>query len=153
MKINWKRLIKIIIITFFIGNIFTFFVTGDMKDFKMIEKPIDVPTIIFPIVWTILFLLMSISYYIVSNKTNDRSKITLIYSIQLTINAFWTLIFFGLKTYLFSFIWLLLLIISIIIMIITFYKIDKKAGLLQIPYLLWVIFAGYLNLGIYLLNR
>lgn len=149
-KINWKRLIIIIIITFVVGSFFSFFTMNNMDTFKELEKPINVPGILFPIVWSILYLLMSISLYIVIDK-NRKSLI--IYSIQLIINSLWTLIFFGFGAYLLAFIWIILLLIAIVIMIAKFYNIDKKAAYLNIPYLLWVLFAAYLNLEIYLLNK
>lgn len=151
MKINFKKLLLIIAVTFIIGNIFTFF-TIDTSFYKQLNKPFEVPGIVFPIVWSILFLLMSISLYIVTNNNKDNSDSYKIYFIQLIINAFWTLFFFGLKLYLFSFLWIILLIVAVVIMIINFYKKNKVAGLLQIPYLLWLIFASYLNYMIYYLN-
>lgn len=149
-KINWKRLIAIIIITFVVGSFFSFFTMNNMDTFKELEKPINVPGILFPIVWSILYLLMSISLYIVIDKNRNS---LIIYSIQLIINSLWTLIFFGFGAYLLAFIWIILLLIAIVIMIAKFYNIDKKAAYLNIPYLLWVLFAAYLNLGIYLLNK
>lgn len=149
-KINWKRLIVIIIITFVVGSFFSFFTMNNMDTFKELEKPINVPSILFPIVWSILYLLMSISLYIVIDKNRNS---LIIYSIQLIINSLWTLIFFGFGAYLLAFIWIILLLIAIVIMIAKFYNIDKKAAYLNIPYLLWVLFAAYLNLGIYLLNK
>lgn len=154
MKINWKKLIVITVLTFVIGSIFSIFVMNSMDSFKALAKPINVPGFIFPIVWSVLYLLMSISYYLIDQSSNKgKENATKIYWIQLIINSLWTLIFFGLKAYLFAFIWLLLLLICVIIMISKFYNIDKRAAYLNIPYLLWIIFAGYLNLGIYLLNR
>lgn len=149
-KINWKRLIVIIIITFVVGSFFSFFTMNNMDTFKELEKPINVPGILFPIVWSILYLLMSISLYIVIDKNRNS---LIVYSIQLIINSLWTLIFFGFGAYLLAFIWIILLLIAIVIMIAKFYNIDKKAAYLNIPYLLWVLFAAYLNLGIYLLNK
>ena len=149
-KIDWKRLIIIIIITFVVGSFFNFFTMNNMDTFKELEKPINVPGILFPIVWSILYLLMSISLYIVIDKNRNS---LIIYSIQLIINSLWTLIFFGFGAYLLAFIWIILLLIAIVIMIAKFYNIDKKAAYLNIPYLLWVLFAAYLNLGIYLLNK
>lgn len=154
MKIDWKKLILIIIVTFIVGSFFSIFTMNNMDTFKELNKPIEVPGILFPIVWSILYLLMSISYYIVSSKNDeDKKEAEVSYVIQLIINSLWSLIFFGFEAYLFAFIWLLLLLISIIVMIIRFYKVDKTAAYLQIPYLLWVIFAGYLNISIYFLNR
>ena len=154
MKINWKKLIIITVITFIVGSFFSWFTMNNMDAFKELNKPINVPGIIFPIVWGILYLLMSISCYIVSESSDpDRNNALIIYWVQLVINSIWSLIFFGFEMYLFAFIWLLILLISVIIMIVKFYKVDKKAAYLNIPYVLWIIFAGYLNLGIYLLNR
>lgn len=153
-KIDFKRLIIITIITFLVGSLFSFFIMNNMDMFKELEKPINVPGILFPIVWSILYLLMSISCYIIT-KSNDKNKDNAIiwYGIQLVINSLWTLIFFGFELYLFAFIWIIILLISVIIMVSKFYNIDKKAAYLNIPYILWIIFAGYLNFGIYLLNR
>lgn len=154
MKINWKKLIIITIVTFIVGSFFSFFTMNNMDTFKELNKPINVPGIIFPIVWSILYLLMSISLYIVLEKDNkDKQKAIISYIVQLIINSLWSLIFFGFEAYLFSFIWIILLLISVVVMIINFYKVNKTAAYLQIPYVLWIIFAGYLNLGIYLLNR
>ena len=127
-----------------------------MKDYYMTlnRPPLSPSGIVFPIAWSILYLLMAISLYIVSEtKSLDIEKSYLIYIAQLIVNSLWTLLFFGLKLRLFSFIWIILLIILVIIMIKNFYDKNKLAGLLQIPYLLWLIFAGYLNLMIYILNR
>lgn len=153
-KINWKRLIIIIVITFIVGSFFSFFTMNNMDTFKELKKPINVPGVLFPIVWSILYLLMSISCYIITTK-DDKNKDNAIiwYGIQLIINSLWSLIFFGFSAYLFSFIWIILLLISVIIMIVKFYKIDKTAAYLNIPYVLWILFAGFLNLGIYILNR
>lgn len=154
MKINWKKLIIITLVTFLVGGFFSFFTMNNMETFKELAKPIDVPGILFPIVWSILYLLMSISYYIVSNsssKYKDEAKTA--YIVQLIINSLWSLIFFGFEAYLLAFIWIIILLISVIVMISYFYKVNKTAAYLQIPYVLWIIFAGYLNLGIYFLNR
>lgn len=154
MKINYKKLALFIVVTFVVGNLFTLFLMNNMKDYRgYIQPPLSPPGIVFPIVWSILFILMGISIYIISEaKSYDKEKSYLLYFIQLFVNAFWTLFFFGFKLTLFSFFWILFLIILVTFMIIEFYKINKKAAYLQIPYLLWLIFASYLNLGIYLLN-
>lgn len=154
MKINWKKLIIITIVTFIVGSFFSFFTMNNMDTFKELNKSINVPGIIFPIIWSILYLLMSISLYIVLEKDNkDKQKVIISYIVQLIINSLWSLIFFGFEAYLFSFIWIIILLISVVVMIINFYKVNKPAAYLQIPYVLWIIVAGYLNLGIYLLNK
>lgn len=153
-KFDFKAFIIITVITFIVGSFFSFFTMNNMDTFKELNKPINVPGILFPIVWSILYLLMSISCYIIYKSDNkDKKKALIIYGIQLIINSLWTLIFFGFDAYLFAFIWIILLIFTVSIMIITFYNIDKKTAYLNIPYILWIVFAGYLNLGIYILNR
>lgn len=152
MKINFKKLIKYIFITFLIGNLFTIFVIN-AQFYDSLNKIIEVPKIVFPIVWTILYLVMAISLYIIS-ESNDESKADAIktYYLQLIVNSLWTLVFFGFKLYLIAFIWILLLIILVIMMIIKFYKINKTAGVINIPYLIWLFFAAYLNFFIVYLN-
>ncbi len=153
-KRDWKRLIIIIVITFLVGSFFSILTMNNMETFKALEKPVNVPGFIFPVIWSILYLLMGISCYIITTKDDENKDDAIVwYVIQLVINSFWSLIFFGFNAYLFAFIWLLLLLISIIIMIIKFYKISKLAAYLNVFYILWVLFAGYLNLSIYFLNR
>ena len=129
---------------------------GKMDDFATINKPwFSPPAIVFPIAWTALYILMGISTYLVcENKTDKKFKkrACFIYLAQLLVNVLWTPLFFRLKLYLLSFFWILLLIILVGIMIIKFYKIKPLAGYLQIPYILWLIFASILNFSIYLLN-
>lgn len=154
MKINWKRLIIITIITFVVGSFFSWFTMNNMDTFKELEKPVNVPAMLFPIVWSILYLLMSISCYIITRSNNDsKGKALVWYGIQLVINSLWSLIFFGFGAYLFAFIWIILLLITVVIMTAKFYNINKRAAYINIPYILWILFAGYLNFGIYLLNR
>lgn len=154
MKINWKKIIIITIITFIVGSFFSLFTMNNMEVFKELDKPINVPGIIFPVVWSVLYLLMSLSLYLIlESKSKEKVKCIIIYSMQLIINSLWSLIFFGFNNYLLSFIWIIFLFISVIAMIIIFYKNNKISAFLNIPYALWIIFAGYLNLGIYLLNR
>lgn len=142
-----KKLLKYIVVTFLIGSFFAIFI-NNRELYAELNKPIDVPSIVFPIVWSILYLLMSISIYLTSSN-KDAKKI---YFLQLIVNSLWTLVFFGFRWYTFSFIWLLLLITLVTIMVIKFYKINKVATYINIPYLLWLLFAAYLNLGIIILN-
>lgn len=151
MKINYKKLLMYIIVTFIIGSIFAIFI--DSNNYNNLNKIVNVPSIVFPIVWSILFLLMGISVYLIS-ESNDISKNGAIkyYFFQLIINSLWTLIFFSFKMYILSFIWIVLLIILVIIMIIKFYKINKVSGLLNIPYLIWLLFASVLSFSVIVLN-
>lgn len=150
-----KRLFISIFISLGIGILSAVLTSSSMDIYKYLNKPsLAPPSIIFPMVWTILYILMGISAYLIY-KSNDKNKkeALIIYSIQLILNFTWTIIFFLLKFRLLAFINIILLLTFIIIMIIKFYKIDKKSSLLQIPYLFWVIFATYLNYGFYILNK
>lgn len=151
-KINYKLLIFNIILPLIIGGIGT--LLGNPSSYSIINKPsFSPPAILFPIVWTILYILMGISAYMISvSDDSDKKKAYIIYLIQLVVNGLWSLFFFRFKWYLFSFFWILLLISLVIIMIDRFYKINKVSGYLQLPYLAWLIFASILNLSIYLLN-
>lgn len=120
----------------------------------LIKPPFAPPGYIFGIVWPILYVLMGISAYLVYQSHSDEKKQALmVYGIQLILNFFWPILFFNLTMKLMAFLLILTLILLIIIMIRKFYNIKPLAAYLQIPYLLWCIFAAYLNLGIFLLNR
>ena len=147
-----KVYIKSIILPLAVGGIIGL-ITSSSIDYNNLQKPpLAPPGYLFPIIWTILFALMGISYGILKNKKLVDEKINPIYYLQLVVNALWSIFFFTFKWRLFSFIWIILLDVLIFIMIIRFFNKDKLAGLLQLPYLLWAIFASYLNLAIYFLN-
>ena len=152
---NKKALIISILISVGVGALSALLTRNSMDVYeKVIQPPLSPPSWIFPVVWTILFVLMGISAYLIYRSDSlYRNSALRIYAIQLVVNFFWSIIFFNLEMYLLSFLWLLLLLLLIILMIMSFFKINKTAAYLQIPYLLWVTFAGYLNLGIYLLNK
>ena len=120
---------------------------------NLIHPPLAPPAILFPIAWSILYTLMGISHGILQSNGLSTKDSETVYYTQLVVNLLWPIIFFILEWRLFAFFWILLLDILVIIMIVRFYRLNKTAGLLQIPYLLWVLFASYLNLSIYLLNR
>lgn len=144
---------KSILIPVIIGGVIGLIISRSI-DYNSLQKPpLSPPSILFPIVWTILYVLMGISYGILDSKSLIELKTKIIYSLQLFVNATWSLIFFTLKWRLFAFIWIIILDVLVIVMIIDFFKKNKTTGLLQIPYLLWIIFASYLNLGVYLLNK
>ena len=144
---------KAILLPVLIGALVGIITSGSM-DYNMLQKPpLAPPGAVFPIVWTILYILMGVSYGILKVNNQTDEEIDWIYYIQLAINALWSIIFFNFKWRLFAFVWIILLAVAIISMIRKFYNKNKIAGLLQIPYILWVIFAAYLNLGFYILNR
>ena len=147
-----KELFFYIIITLVIGAVPSIFVYTNNVYNTLDKPPLSPPGILFPIVWTILFILMGISAYRISIRNSNNTEL-LIYFIQLIVNALWTPIFFGLNAYLFALIWLILLIVLVVIMIYKFYKLDNVSAYLNIPYLIWLLFALYLNFGIYILNK
>lgn len=151
---KYKTYFLFIMATILIGLIPVTQISTDFDLYDKLVKPaLSPPKIIFPIVWTILYTLMGISASLIYlSKNTFKSHTLLLYIIQLLVNIIWPILFFVFKAYLLSFIWLLLLLILIIIMILKFYRLNNLAGLLQIPYLIWVLFAGYLNLMIYILN-
>ncbi len=123
---------------------------------EIIRPPLSPPSILFPIVWTVLFILMGISAALIyTNETApeyQKKSALYTYALSLIVNFFWSIIFFNLRSFLFAFIWLILLLYLIIKTIVKYKKIDPIAAYLQIPYALWVTFAGYLTLAIFILN-
>lgn len=120
-----------------------------------VAKPfLSPPAIIFPVAWTILYALMGISAARVyaSPESSDRTKGLLFFVIQLGINFAWCFVFFMFQKYLVAFVVLAALLISVVVMSVYFRRIDRLSAYLQIPYILWLIFAGYLNLGVWYLN-
>ena len=153
-NLDIKKLLFYIITTILIGKIPSIFVFKSMNIYNSLNRPpLSPPSIVFPIAWTILYILMGISIYIImQSKRKLKKNARLIYYIQLVTNALWAPIFFGFKEYFLAFLWILMLIVFVITMILTFYKISKKAAYIQIPYLLWLLFASYLNFGVFVLN-
>ncbi len=121
-----------------------------------IKPPLSPPPVVFPIVWTILFVLMGISYALVitNNKATQDAKFvsTAFYILNLCINFLWPVWFFVFNLYWFAFIWLLLLLVTVIVMTLIFSVTSKWAAFLQIPYILWLLFAAYLNAAVAILN-
>jgi len=121
----------------------------------IVQPPLSPPGWVFPVVWTILFALMGIgaARVYLSPPAPARSRGLNLFIAQLVVNFFWSPIFFNLQAFGFAFFWLLLLWCLVVWMILTFRKADPPAATLQIPYLLWLTFAAYLNLGVWYLNR
>ena len=147
-----------ILIALAVGGLSAFLTKDNINLFDNITKPPLLPPMaVFPIVWSILFILMGIGAAMVFvNRDRDKKaafEALKVYGFQLAVNFCWSIIFFNMQEFLFAFIWLLILLALIIIMILKFKKISPAAAYLQIPYVVWVSFAGYLTLMIYLLNR
>ncbi len=150
---KFKIYANAIAIPVLVGLVVAFVISGSI-DYETLEKPLlSPPSILFPIVWTILYILMGVSYGILDANNLIDDNINSIYFLQLFFNALWPIAFFLLKLRLFALILIVILVILIAIMIKEFYDKNKISGLLQIPYLLWTIFATYLNLFVYILNR
>ena len=157
MKINVRQLITSIVLPLAVGAIAGLLTRNAMMEFAVLNKPpLSPPAWLFPVVWTILYILMGISAYLV--KTSDatpeeKSSALTLYYYQLIVNFLWPVFFFHFQWYMFSFLWLLLLWVLVIRMIRQFDSISKIAAYLNLPYLLWLTFAAYLNFGIWWLNR
>lgn len=153
-KLNLENIskIKYILVPLLVGGIVGLIISNFM-DYESLNKPLLAPPkFAFPIVWTIIYILMGISYGIICEKGLNDSKSKFLYYSQLAVNALWSIIFFVFKLRFFAFIWILFLDILVILMTIDFYKKNKLAGLLQIPYIIWILFATYLNFAFFILN-
>lgn len=153
MKIKNKSILVIcILIPLAVGSLSSL-LSGNMMDSSFARIPLSPPSYIFPIVWTVLYTLMGVSSYMICISGKPPApKALKIYAIQLFFNFFWSILFFRFSLYLLALIWLLALILLIIKMIYLFYEIKPLAAYLQIPYLLWCIFASFLNFMIYRMN-
>lgn len=154
-KINIKQLLLFIAIPLCVGISASVICKDDFKLFQTLNKPpLSPPAPLFPVVWSVLYILMGISSYSVYSKQHSLTTPCMkIYFIQLSANFVWTILFFKLKQYLFSFLWIIILLFTVVKMTICFYGVNKKTGISQIPYVAWVCFASYLNIAVYYLNK
>ena len=154
-KHTWKPYAFWILLTEAVGALSGLLSRGGMAIFSsIVQPPFSPPAIVFPIVWGILYALMGISAarIYLSPPSQARNRGLNLYIAQLIVNFFWSLIFFNAQAFGFAFLWLLLLWVLVLWMILTFRKVDPLAAWLQIPYLIWLTFAAYLNLGVWILN-
>lgn len=152
--IKLKSLLINLLITLGGGAIIALLTRESMEVYANLQQPpLAPPGIVFPIVWTILYTLMGISAYMITESGSKlKNKALTVYGIQLFLNFIWPLVFFNGQMFLAAFIILMALWIMVLWMIGIFYKINPVAAFLQIPYAIWLTFAAYLNLGVYLLN-
>ena len=152
---KWKSWIVPLLIPLAVGVVSVLITRENMAVYDAIAKPpFAPPPILFPIVWTVLFLLMGVSAKLVEDTpAPDQNAALAVYYLQLVVNFFWPILFFNKRAFFIAFIWLVLLWLLITVMVVRFYRIRPVAGLLQLPYLVWVTFAGVLNFSIYWLNR
>lgn len=156
-KANWKTYAFWILLAEGVGALSGWLTLEGNKLFQetAIQPKLSPPSFLFPIVWGLLFALMGIGaarIYLAAPSAN-RSRGLNLFVAQLVVNFFWSLIFFNARAYGFAFLWLLLLLLLVILMTLTYKETDKAAALLQLPYLLWLLFAAYLNFGVWYLNR
>jgi tryptophan-rich sensory protein len=149
MVIYLKKIIEymLVILPLVLGIIVSAFV--DFNIYGSLNKPdLAPPSVVFPIAWSILYVLMGISLYM--NRNNKKNMVT--FFIQLMLNYLWVFVFFGMQSWLGGFIVIILLDVMILYTILEFYKENKLSAYMMIPYLLWCVFASYLNFQIFLLN-
>ena len=155
-KFNLKRFLISIAIPLLVGGLSAIITRGDMDLYSQIKNPpLSPPSWLFPVAWSILYTLMGISLYLVWNSNAGyiaKRNAYIFFGVQLFLNFIWSPIFFVGRQFLLAFIVLILMWLFTFGMIVSFFRISKPAGLLQIPYILWLTFAGYLNFAIYLLN-
>lgn len=155
---KWKKFLPeliFILISLAVGGLSSIITSKGMPYYELLNKPFFTPpAILFPIVWTILYVLMGLGAGRVwKSKDPGRSGAILLFGIQLVVNFFWSVWFFGAQRYLFSCVWLLLLLVLVVAMRRAFARIDGPAGAIQLPYVIWCVFALLLNLSIWILNR
>lgn len=157
MRINKRLLFICIAIPVIVGVVAGLLTRNSMEMFEMIEKPpLAPPGWLFPVVWTILYILMGISSYLIITSKADQEEIAdaiRLYAYQLLVNFLWPTFFFNLQWYFLALLWLILLWILVFFMIRKFSSISKIAAYMNIPYLIWLTFAAYLNAGVWWLNR
>ena len=156
MKLQWKSLLVSLAIPLAVGGVSALLTGAAMKEFALLRQPpLSPPAWAFPVVWTILYLLMGFASYLVYVSHGGRGQkhsALWSYGVQLVANFIWPLLFFRGQLWLPAFFWLILLWAMILGTLLQFYRLRPLAGFLLLPYLAWVTFAGYLNFGIYLLN-
>ena len=156
-KNNWKTYAFWIVLSEAVGILSGLLSRGAMQNFKemVTQPPLSPPAALFPIVWTILYALMGIGAARIrlTPPSPERSRGINLFIAQLIVNFFWSPIFFNAQAYGFAFLWLLLLWGLALWMVLTWRRIDPLAAKLQLPYLIWLTFAAYLNFGVWLLNR
>lgn len=156
MKRNWKPYLFWIVLSEAVGGLSGWLTKDAMKLYgqTVLQPPLAPPGWLFPVAWAVLYALMGIGAARIyqSPPSGARSLGLNLFVVQLVVNFFWSPIFFNLQAFGFAFFWLLLLWGLVLWMILTFRKVDPLAAKLQIPYLIWLTFAAYLNFGVWYLN-
>ena len=153
---TWKIYAAWILLAEAVGGLSGWLTRDGAKAYSqsIIQPPLSPPAMVFPIVWDILFALMGIgaARIYLAPPSRERTNSLRIFLLQLAFNFFWSILFFNLQAFGAALVWLLILWGLIVWMIVAFRKVDPLAARMQIPYLLWVTFAAYLNYGVWMLN-
>lgn len=156
-KRRWVPYIVFILISEAVGGLAALLTRGGMELYKtaLVKPPLSPPGIVFPVVWVILYLLMGVgaARIYLTPRGRVRTEALILFFVQLGFNFVWSLLFFNLEAFGLAFVWLAALWAIIVWMTLTFRELDRPAAWLQAPYILWVLFAGYLNYGVWLLNK
>ena len=149
---KYKSLILNIALPLAVGLVSGLLTMGAMEDFSSLNQPpLSPPGWLFPVVWTILYVLMGVSSWRIRRIDRQAPSLTA-YIVSLVFNFFWPIFFFVCQMWLLALIWLLILWVLVLIYTVGYCKIDRLAGWLQVPYAVWCAFAAYLNFGIVRLN-
>ena len=154
MQVKLKPLVISLAVSLGTGGLSALLTRDAMKEFATLDQPpLSPPGWLFPVVWTVLFILMGIAAYLIwVENASDRKTALWLYGVQLAFNFLWTIIFFNTERRGFALGWLVILWVLILVTTVRFWKQSPTAGKLLIPYILWVTFAGYLNAGVWYLN-
>ena len=155
-NIKWKQLLPALMLPLALGGLSALLIRGALAVYAVLNRPpLSPPGWLFPVVWTLLFLLMGLAAYLVAVSPvsgSRRERALRLYLVQLGFCFFWGSLFFGLGARFAAFVWLLLLLGLALVCCLLFWHIHRRAGALLLPYLLWLLFAAYLNLSLWLIN-
>ena len=156
MKIQWKKLLIALALPLAAGGLSALVSGGMSGSQELVRPPLSPPGWVFPVAWTILYLLMGLGSYLVFTADAplaQKKRALTLYAIQLFLNFLWSPVYFGLEWRLVAFFILLALWVAVLLTMRSFSAINERAGDLLLPYILWLTFAAYLNLGVWYLNR
>lgn len=151
MNPKYKKVLSIFL-PLILGGLVSFIIQDKIDYLRLIRPPFAPPKALFPLAWSIIYFLMGLSYYLLNKKVKISEAQKKTYYFQLFVNLLWSILFFFFKFRFIACIWIILLDIFVLRMITLFYKSNKTSAYLNIPYLLWILFATYLTIGIYILN-
>lgn len=152
MKVQWKALAISLAVSLGTGFLSSLLTPNIREEYaQLYQPPLAPPGWVFPVVWTVLFLLMGLAAFVVYDADapmEEKKQALVLYGVQLLFNLGWSVLFFRWNAYLPAFLWLIILWFLVFLLVKKFGEIDELAGKLLVPYLLWLTFAAYLNLSI-----